>query len=121
MRKAAAKLSKGHGLRINLRKKHAETVRCCGAVRTRYPEVCQKFSNLAETCHNAGPLDKKTRRLIKLTIAVGAGTEAGTHSAVRHATEGGVTAQEMEHVVLLSITSIGSGCRTHSHGFHDKV
>jgi alkylhydroperoxidase/carboxymuconolactone decarboxylase family protein YurZ len=76
-------------------------------IRTQHPEIWQAFSNLAQACHNAGPLDEKTRRLVKLAIAVGAGTEGATHSAVRHAEEAGVTAQEMEHVVLLSITSIG--------------
>src|SRR5215470_20386717 len=76
-------------------------------IRTNNPEIWQAFNNLAQACHNAGPLDEKTRRLVKLAIAVGAGTEGGTHSAVRHASEAGVTAQEMEHVVLLSITSIG--------------
>jgi hypothetical protein len=35
------------------------------------------------------------------------GTEGGTHSAVRHALEAGVTTDEMEHVALLSITTIG--------------
>jgi 4-carboxymuconolactone decarboxylase len=76
-------------------------------IRTRYPSVWEGFNNLAEACHNAGPLDEKTRRLVKLAIAVGAGTEGGTHSAVRHAAEAAITAEEMEHVVLLSITTIG--------------
>ena len=76
-------------------------------IRTRYPAVWQAFSNLAQACHDTGPLDEKTRRLVKLAIAVGAGTEGGTHSAVRHATEAGITPEEMEHVVLLSITTIG--------------
>ena len=76
-------------------------------IRTKYPDVWQAFSKLAEACHDAGPLDEKTRRLVKLAIAIGAGTEGGTHSAVRHANEAGVTPQEMEHVVLLSITTIG--------------
>lgn len=76
-------------------------------IRTGYPEIWQAFSNLAQACHDAGPLDEKTRRLVKLAVAVGAGTEGGTHSAVRHAVEAGVTAEEMEHVVLLSITTIG--------------
>ena len=76
-------------------------------IRTRYPQIWQAFKNLAEECHSAGPLDEKTRRLVKLAIAVLAGTEGGTHSAVRHAAEAGITAQEMEHVVLLSITTIG--------------
>jgi alkylhydroperoxidase/carboxymuconolactone decarboxylase family protein YurZ len=76
-------------------------------IRTRHPEIWQAFINLAQACHNAGPLDEKTRRLVKLAIAVGAGTEGGTHSALRHAAEAGVSAEEMEHVVLLSITTIG--------------
>jgi alkylhydroperoxidase/carboxymuconolactone decarboxylase family protein YurZ len=76
-------------------------------IRTKYSEIWQAFSDLAEACHNAGPLNEKIRRLVKLAIAVGAGTEGGTHSAVRHAREAGITAQEMEHVVLLSITTIG--------------
>lgn len=76
-------------------------------IRTQHPEIWQAFSKLANVCHDAGPLEEKTRRLVKLAIAVGAGTEGGTHSAVRHAAEAGVTAQEMEHVVLLSITTIG--------------
>ena len=76
-------------------------------IRTKHPEIWQAFSNLAEACHEAGPLDEKTRRLVKLAIAVGAGTEGGTHSAVRHAAEAGVITEEMEHVVMLSITTIG--------------
>lgn len=76
-------------------------------IRTKHPEVWQAFTNLAQACHNAGPLDEKTRRLVKLAIAVAAGTEGGTHSAVRHALEAGVTTDEMEHVALLSITTIG--------------
>lgn len=76
-------------------------------IRTRYPEIWQMFIQLAQACHDAGPLDDKTRRLVKLAIAIGTGTEGGTHSAVRHATEAGVTTEEMEHVVLLSITTIG--------------
>ena len=76
-------------------------------IRTNNPEIWKAFNSLAQACHNAGPLDEKTRRLVKLAIAVGAGTEGGTHSAVRHAAEGGVTAEEMEHVAILSITTIG--------------
>ena len=76
-------------------------------IRAKHPEIWQAFNNLAEACHAAGPLDEKTRRLVKVAIALGAGSEGGTHSAVRHAIEAGVTAQELEHVVLLSITTIG--------------
>lgn len=76
-------------------------------IRHGYPKVWERFTELANACHDAGPLDEKTRRLVKLALAIGAGTEGGTHSAVRHAREGGITIKEMEHVAMLSITTIG--------------
>jgi len=76
-------------------------------IRQSHPEVWQRFTALADACHDAGPLDERTRRFVKLALAIAAGTEGGTHSAVRHAKEGGITMQEMEHVVLLSITTLG--------------
>jgi alkylhydroperoxidase/carboxymuconolactone decarboxylase family protein YurZ len=98
-----------HQLQTGIRNEEEELCRNRQSlrIRTRLPEIWQAFSQLAQACHDAGPLDEKTRRLVKLAIAVAAGTEGGTHSAVRHAAEAGVTPEEMEHVVLLSITTIG--------------
>jgi len=76
-------------------------------IRKSHPEVGQHFTALANACHDAGPLDEKTRRFVKLALAIAAGTEGGTHSAVRHAMEAGITIKEMEHVVMLSITTLG--------------
>lgn len=67
----------------------------------------QCFSALADACREAGPLDEKTCRLVKLALAIAAATEGGTHSAVRHAKEAGITIEEMEHVVLLGVTTLG--------------
>ncbi len=75
--------------------------------RDSYPNVWKAFSELSEECHEVGPLDDKTRRLVKLAIAVAAGLEGGTHSAVRHAKDAGITQKEMEHVAVLAITTIG--------------
>ena len=75
--------------------------------RREHPDVWTAFAKLAEKCHNAGPLDEKTRRLVKIALAVGAGLEGATHSAVRHAKEGGVTAEELDHVAVLAITTLG--------------
>jgi alkylhydroperoxidase/carboxymuconolactone decarboxylase family protein YurZ len=76
-------------------------------IRESHPEVWQRFTALADACHEAGPLDEKSRRLVKLALAIAAGTEGGTHSAVRHAKEAGVSMEEMEHVVMLGITTLG--------------
>ena len=75
--------------------------------RKRHPKVWKAFNELGESCHQAGPLDEKTRRLVKLALSIGAGLEGATHSAVRNARKSGVSAEEMEHVALLSITTLG--------------
>ena len=71
------------------------------------PEVWAAFETLADRCHEAGPLDAKTRRLVKLGIAVGAGLEGGVHSQVRNALAEGITPAELRHVVLLGLTTLG--------------
>lgn len=72
-----------------------------------YPEVWRAFTQLGNRCHEAGPLDEKTRRLVKLALAVGAGLEGGTHSAVRNALAQGVTPEEIKHVAVLAVTTLG--------------
>jgi 4-carboxymuconolactone decarboxylase len=72
-----------------------------------YPKVWEAFSALATECHSAGPLDDKTRRLVKLALAVGAGLEGATHSAVRHAADAGTSKDEMLHIAVLGITTLG--------------
>ncbi len=75
--------------------------------RDSYKDVWDAFSELSDRCHDIGPLDDKTRRLVKLAIAMASGLEGGTHSAVRHAKDAGITQKEMEHVAVLAITTMG--------------
>jgi len=77
------------------------------SVRKSYPEVWKAFAALSESCHENGPLDDRSRKLVKLALAVAAGLEGGTHSAVRHAKDAGITQAEMEQVAILAITTIG--------------
>ena len=75
---------------------------------SQYPEVWQAFAQLGEVCHTkGGPLDEKTRRLVKLGIAISAQQEGAVHSATRHAVDGGATPAELLHVAILAITTIG--------------
>src|ERR671934_2755348 len=81
--------------------------RAVNQFRKRHSDVWKAFNQLGESCHQAGPLDEKTRRLVKLALSIGAGLEGATHSAVRNARESGISAEELEHVALLSITTLG--------------
>jgi hypothetical protein len=56
--------------------------------------VWEAFAQLGERCHEAGPLDAKTRRLVKLVLSVGEGLEGATHSAARNALASGITMPE---------------------------
>lgn len=75
--------------------------------RKRHPDVWKAFNELADRCHEGGPLDEKSRRLVKLALAIGAGLEGATHSAVRSARQSGIKPEEMDHVALLAITTLG--------------
>jgi 4-carboxymuconolactone decarboxylase len=75
--------------------------------RKRHPEVWKAFNELGDRCHAAGPLDEKSRRLVKLALSIGAGLEGATHSAVRSAFKAGVTPEELDHVALLAISTLG--------------
>lgn len=74
----------------------------------RYPRIWQAFDKLASECHeNGGPLDERARRLVKLGIAIGAEREGAVHSATRLAVESGISPDEIAHVAILAITTIG--------------
>lgn len=73
-----------------------------------YPAVWEAFTALGEQCHTAGgPLDEKTRRLAKLGIAIGLRHQGAVHSATRHALRAGLAPEEIRHVAVLAITTIG--------------
>jgi len=73
----------------------------------KYPEIAQKYEELGSTIHNQGPLDKKTRELVKLGISAAARSEGAVHSSARKALEAGAAVEELKQVILLSLPTIG--------------
>jgi alkylhydroperoxidase/carboxymuconolactone decarboxylase family protein YurZ len=72
-----------------------------------HPRIADAYKALGDACHTAGPLDTKTRALIKLGIAIGHRHQGAVHSHARKALDAGATAEEIRHVVLLATTTIG--------------
>lgn len=72
-----------------------------------HPDVHKAYEALAAAAHDAGPLDERTRRLVKLAIAVGARMEGAVRSHAWRAKEAGIAETEIDHVVLLGLTTIG--------------
>ena len=72
-----------------------------------FPEITKAYDDLAVKCHGWGPLEEKTRRLIKLGVAIGLNSEGGVRSHARRALEEGITPDELRHAVLLAFTTAG--------------
>ena len=73
----------------------------------KYPEVADAYERLGKKIHAAGPLTEKERALVKLAISIGARLEGGAHSHARKALAAGVSKDEMYHVALLAMQTIG--------------
>lgn len=72
-----------------------------------YPKVASAYEEMGNAVHTAGPLDDKTRALIKLAISTGARFEGSVHSHTRKALKVGCTPEEIRHTVLLALPTIG--------------
>ena len=72
-----------------------------------FADVANAYEKLGETVHQNGPLDAKTRALIKVAISTGARLEGAVHSHTRKAIAAGATKEELRHVAILSLPTIG--------------
>ncbi len=75
--------------------------------RQEQPAVARAYDALGEACAQAGPLDGRTRELVKLGLAVGARLEGAVHSHVRRALEAGASPAEIRHVIALAAPTLG--------------
>lgn len=73
----------------------------------RFPEVLDAVENLGTVARAAGPLDSKTSHLIQLGVAAASGSVGAVHSHARRALQAGATAEELQHSLLLIVSSIG--------------
>ena len=72
-----------------------------------HPAVWQAYSELGKACAEAGPLDQRTIRLIKLAAAGAVGSEGAVHSHARRALEEGLAPEALRQVALLLIATAG--------------
>lgn len=72
-----------------------------------FPQVLKDLKQIGKTCRESGPLPPKYQDLINLGIAVGANSRGSVMSQTRKAIEAGATREEIEHAVLLSLTTTG--------------
>ncbi|MCP4589796.1 MAG: carboxymuconolactone decarboxylase family protein [bacterium] len=76
-------------------------------MRSEQPEVMKAYEALGEAAKKAGPLDAKSAALVKLALSLAGQLEGASHSAVRKGLEAGCTPDELRHVAMLAVTTLG--------------
>lgn len=71
------------------------------------PAIWKAYQDLGKVCSEAGPLGDRERRLVKLALAVGGGSEGAVHSHTRRALDQDLSGDELRHVAALAITTLG--------------
>lgn len=89
--------------------------------RDRHGDVASSLDGLAADIDRAGPLDERSRRLVKLGIAIGRGSEGAVKSSTRKARALGVTDDEIRHAALLAVTTTGLPAATAAMTWIDEV
>lgn len=72
-----------------------------------FPAAWEAYEALGKAASEAGPLDARTRRLVKLALAIGAGSEGAVHSHTRQGLAEGLDPKEIKQIAVLAITTLG--------------
>ncbi|GAB4258945.1 MAG: carboxymuconolactone decarboxylase family protein [Thermoleophilia bacterium] len=73
-----------------------------------FPEVYARHEELGRAIHReAGPLDEKTRALLKVVISATSRHQRALETHLHAAREAGVTEEEIAHALLLVIPTCG--------------
>lgn len=69
--------------------------------------VSSAYEDLGAAAAEAGPLEVRERELIKLGMAAAIGSESAVRSHTHRALDAGATVDEVEHAILLGVTTLG--------------
>lgn len=78
-----------------------------GDLAEEFPDIWKAYSALGKATAECGPLTPREKRLVKLALAIGAGSEGAVHSHTRRAKAEGIPPEALIHVALLSIGPLG--------------
>ena len=73
----------------------------------KYPAIAEAYNQLSDAVHKQGPLDDRTRALVKIAISGTAKLEGGFHAHVRKARALGLTKEEIQQVAFLALPTLG--------------
>lgn len=71
------------------------------------PEIWNAYAALGKATADCGPLTDREKRLVKLALAIGAGSEGAVHSHTRRAMSDGIEKAALHQVAMLAIGPLG--------------
>lgn len=72
-----------------------------------FPEAGQAYERYGEAVAASGPLDEKTRCLLKMAMSFAAHLEGGAKSHAHKALQAGATREELRHAAVLAAPTLG--------------
>ena len=73
----------------------------------KYPQVWEAHQKMTEACAETGPLDRKTRELIKVAISGAANQETALERHAVMAVQEGANEEEIYQTILQMVTIVG--------------
>ncbi len=93
----------------------------------KHKEIASAHEDFGKLIHtHGGPLDEKTRWLIKIAVSTAEGHELALQTHLQKAEKAGCSLEEMEHAILLTASTAGfptmmSGLMTFREAFEDEL
>ena len=78
-----------------------------GDLADEHPDIWKAYSALGKATADCGPLTDREKRLVKLALAIGAGSEGAVHSHTRRAMSDGIGKPALHQVAMLAIGPLG--------------
>lgn len=74
---------------------------------SRYPDVERAHMELSLVVNRQGPLDERSRRLVRVGIAIGQQSRGAVKSQTRRAKNEGFPPEELRQAALLALPTVG--------------
>ena len=74
---------------------------------TEYSEFWLAYEGLGQVAAQSGPLDQKTRELVKMGMAAGMRARSSVKSHAHRALDAGAAPKEIEHAIMIGVTTMG--------------
>ncbi len=72
-----------------------------------FRSVWEAYDRLGAAVHQEGPIKPKFRELVKLGMSIGGRLEGAVKAHTRLALEQGAAPEEIRHVALMAVTTVG--------------